>query len=93
MVRDVFIHRLANTNIVTMKHAANGAVLGLMARVAYIHPLASIATAPAATSASGADRHPTAPAAITAPQASTRSEREWKNKVVSERRLSQEYGL
>lgn len=80
MVRDVFIHRLANTNIVTMKHAANGAVPGLMARVAYIHPRASIVTAPVATSASGADQHPTAPAAFTAQPASTRS-KGWKRVV------------
>ena len=57
-----------------MKSIANGAARQATARAAIIRPRRNIATAPAATSASGAAQPPTAPAATTAPPANTRSE-------------------
>ena len=57
-----------------MRSTVNGAARLPTARAATIRPQRSIATAPAATSASGAAQPPTAPAATTAPPASTRSE-------------------
>ena len=75
MVLDVFIHRLACTNIATMRSTVNGAARRAMARAAIIRPRKSIATALAATSASGAAQPPTVAAAFTAQPVCTRSER------------------
>ena len=66
-----------------MRSIANGAARRATARVAIIRPRRNIATAPAATSASGAAQPPTASAATTAQPANTRSEgwgiRDWYN--------------
>jgi hypothetical protein len=57
-----------------MRSIANGAARQATAPAVIIRPRRNIATALAATSASGAAQPPTAPAATTAPPASTRSE-------------------
>ena len=67
--------RLANTSIATMRSIANTAARRATARDATIRPRRSIATALAATSASGAAPPPTAPAATTARPGSMRSEK------------------
>ena len=59
-----------------MRSIANGVARLVTARAAIIRQRRSIATAPAATSASGAAQPPMALAATTAQPASTRSE-EW----------------
>ena len=68
----------ANMNIATTRSIANTAarqamVLAAMVLAATIHPRRSTATALAATSASGAAPHPTAPVATTARPGGMRS--------------------
>ena len=74
MVAAVITARRRSTSIVTMRSIANGAARLATARAAIIRPRRNIATAQAATSASGAVQPPTAPAATTAQPASMRSE-------------------
>ena len=74
MVEAVITVRRRSTSIVTTRSTANGAARLATVRATIIRPRRSIATAQAAISASGAAQPPTAPAATTAPPASTRSE-------------------
>ena len=74
MAPAVITARRRSTSIATMKSIANGAARRATARAAIIRPRRNIATAPAATSASGAAQPPMALAATTAQPASTRSE-------------------
>lgn len=74
MVAVVITARRRSTSIATTRSIANGVARLAMARAAIIRPRRSIATALAATSVSGAAQPPMAPAATTAPPASTRSE-------------------
>lgn len=74
MVAAAITARRRSTSIVTMRSIANGAARLATARAATIRPRKSIATAPAATSASGVAQPPTALAATTAQLASMRSE-------------------
>jgi len=66
--------RQGSMNIAMTRSIANTAARQATARAATIHPRRSTATAPAATSASGAAPPPTAPAVTTARPASMRSD-------------------
>jgi hypothetical protein len=74
MVAAVITARRRSTSIAMMRSIANGAARLATAPAAIIRPRRNIATAPAATSASGAAQPPTALVATTAQPASTRSE-------------------
>ncbi len=73
MGRAVRTVRRVSTNIATMRIVASGVVHGVTASAVRIVPPASIVTARATISASGAAQNQTAPAVPTARQAGMRS--------------------
>lgn len=75
MAPGVIIARRVSMSIAMMRSTANIAGRLLMARGAIIRPRGSIGTDPARTSASGADRPPTAPGVTTARRVSTRNKK------------------